>query len=109
MNIEELTIKQVRDIQSLFGAREAAHPWMIGEKYLIRTVTMTQVGRLTHVYSGELVLDEASWVADTGRFHDALAKGTLSEVEPIIGPAIIGRGAIVDACLWKHELPKVQK
>ena len=85
-------------------------PWVVGQAYLIRTVTMIQTGRLVAVYDKELVLDDAAWVADTGRFYDALSKGTLNEIEPFPdGPVIVGRGAICDAAIWSHPLPRKQK
>ena len=85
-------------------------PWVVGKTYLIRTVTMIQTGRLVAVYDKELVLEDAAWVADTGRFYDALSKGTLNEVEPFPdGPVIVGRGAISDAAIWSHPLPRKQK
>ena len=85
-------------------------PWVVGKAYLIRTVTMIQTGRLVAVYDKELVLEEAAWVADTGRFNDALSKGTLNEIEPFPdGPVIVGRGAICDAAIWSHPLPRKQK
>ena len=63
------------------------------------------LGRLQAVYPQELVLQEASWVADTGRFHEALSTGRLNEVEPFIGAVMVGRAAIVDATEWGHPLP----
>ena len=81
------------------------HFFVIGEKYLIRTVTMIQVGVLTGVSDDELLLENAAWVADTGRFNKALETGELSDVEPFPdGVTIVGRGAIVDAPKWKHAL-----
>ena len=80
-------------------------PWVIGRAYLIRTVTYFALGRLTHVGDKELVLEEASWVADTGRFGDALKTGRLLEVEPFPAELIVGRAAIVDATEWTHTLP----
>ncbi|CAK0747926.1 hypothetical protein CCP3SC15_1500015 [Gammaproteobacteria bacterium] len=61
------------------------------------------------MYPQERVLEDAAWIADTGRFADCLANGSLSEVEPFVGPVIICRGAIVDATEWTHELPRSQK
>jgi hypothetical protein len=90
-------------------SEENKSAWSIGTKYLIRTVTMTNVGKLSYIDDHELVLDNASWVADTGRFNEAIKNGTLGEVEPFYGPAIIGRGAIVDATVWSHELPDKAK
>jgi hypothetical protein len=85
-------------------------PYEIGKCYLIRTVTYFSVGRLVGVHPTELVLADASWVADTGRFNQALASGVLNEVEPIPGGhLIVGRGAVVDAMFWNHALPAAVK
>ena len=84
-------------------------PWAVGRCYLIRTVTVYVLGRLVAAYDQELVLEDASWVADTGRFHEALAKGTLSEVEPFASNVVVGRGAICDASEWLHDLPRTAK
>jgi len=83
--------------------------WQIGKNYLIRTVTMIQLGTLSRVTEKELVLDNACWVADTGRFNIALSSGTLNEVEMFQQSVIIGRGAIVDATEWINDLPKESK
>lgn len=75
----------------------------IGEDVVVRTVTMIQVGRLVSVGAHELVLTDAAWVADTGRWHEFLSNGAVGEVEPFpSGPVLVGRGAIVDVCLWAH-------
>lgn len=80
------------------AAAPAVHPFQIGKTYVIRTVTMIQLGRLTAVYPQELVLEDASWIADTGRFANFLKDPELrSESEPFCAPCIVGRGAIVDA------------
>jgi hypothetical protein len=80
------------------AAAPATHPYQIGKTYVIRTVTMIQLGRLTAVYPQELVLEDASWIADTGRFANFLKDPELrSESEPFCAPCIVGRGAIVDA------------
>jgi hypothetical protein len=100
-NIEDLTIGEARKLAELFypksGVVDDAH-WKIGKCYLIRTVTMIQTGRLVKVTEKELVLEDAAWVADTGRFSEALVSLNFSEVEPFPdGHVIVGRGAIVDA------------
>lgn len=85
-------------------------PWVIGTKYLIRTVTNYWVGELCAVYPIELVLKSASWIADTGRYSDCLQVGNFKEVEPVHrGHVIIGRGSIDDAVEWHHQLPTEQK
>jgi hypothetical protein len=83
--------------------------WEIGANYLIRTVTMIDTGRLVAVTDRELVLEDAAWIADTGRFADAIAMSKFEEVEPFPdGRVIIGRGAIIDAVTIK-QLPRTQK
>lgn len=82
----------------------------LGEAVAIRTVTMHYTGRLAEVHDDALVLEDAAWIADTGRFADYLADGTPSEVEPFPpGPVVVGRGAVIDCCGWDHDLPRSQK
>lgn len=80
-----------------------------GKKVFIRTVTHYYTGRLTDSPEGWLKLDEAAWIADTGRFHIALREGRLEEVEPYPGTCWIAAGAVVDVCEWPHELPRTAK
>lgn len=84
------------------------YPFKIGNKYLIRTVSYFALGQLERIDGDFLVLSQASWVADTGRFTQALEKGTLSEVE-LTGECYVNLASIVDAFPWKHDLPKTQK
>lgn len=81
------------------------HPYKIGKIYIIRTVTMYLLGRLTQVFDKELVLEECSWIPDSGRWSNALNTGNLNEVEPFIQsePVIIGRGSIIDCQVWMHS------
>lgn len=83
----------------------------VGANYFIRTVTNFYTGKLVAVTDKELVLKDAAWIADTGRFADALEKGTLNEVEPYPDGTrvIVNRDAICDASIWKHALPRTQK
>ena len=84
-------------------------PWQVGTAYLVRTVTNYLCGRLVWAGPQELVLEDAAWIADTGRYSDALSSGSLREVEPIPGPVVIGRAAICDAAIWTHPLPLQRK
>lgn len=102
MNIEELTIGQAKEIARMLGVSQqqqaSAHPYQIGQPYFIRTVTHHHTGRLVAVTEHELVLEDAAWIADDGRFADVLKSGQFGEVEPFPdGPVIIGRGSIIDA------------
>lgn len=100
---------KVSDLINLVKAMEPKKSqdslWKIGESYFIRTVTMYVVGRLKSVNQNEILMEEASWVADTGRFNNALKTGELSEVEPFVNDVIVNRTAIIDATVWTHKLP----
>jgi len=90
-------------------AVQADTPWQIGENYLIRTVTMIDTGRLVAVTPQELVLEDAAWIADTGRFADAIKTAGFNEIEPFPdGQVIVGRGAVIDA-VRIPTLPRAQK
>ncbi len=79
------------------------------EKVFIRTVTHYHVGRVVSIDDRWIVLDTASWVADTGRFSVALATGTLGEVEPFAGPVWVAVGSVIDVTSWPYALPTVAK
>lgn len=80
----------------------------IGKSYFIRTVTMYTVGKLKAINNNEFLLEQASWVADCGRFSAALKTGTLDEVEPFVDDVVVNRGSIVDITEWRHNLPTEQ-
>ena len=79
---------------------------LIGKAVFVRCVTHYYTGRLVAETSSELVLDDAAWIADTGRFSQALGTGTLNEVEPYPGRCYVSRGAVVDVSEWRHPLPR---
>lgn len=103
INIDDLTVGEARKIAEMFSAsqqpcRPVSPGWVIGKTYLIRTVTMIDTGRLVAVGEHELVLEDAAWIADTGRFADAVKSAQFNEVEPFPDKrVIVGRGSIIDA------------
>ena len=112
MNLDDLKLGDLKALQGLFSGQTNCQDthWQIGGNYFIRTVTHHITGRLVAVTRFELVLEDAAWIADDGRFADALEKGKLDEVEPYPeGKVIVGRGSLIDASPWKHELPRTQK
>lgn len=104
----ELSLSDLRSLLTQPRNNEE-HPWQVGASYFIRTVTHHYTGRLVAVYAQELTLDDAAWIADDGRFADALASGKFSEIEPYPGRVIIGRGSILDATAISFPLPRSQK
>ena len=82
-----------------------------GGVMLIETVTKYYVGEVVSVCPQDIVLHDACWVANTGRYHQFLATGdggNTTELEPCRdGIAIIGRGSIVCAQPYDHGLIRV--
>lgn len=110
-NNRKMTDKEFNEIGKACAESNRTHPYNVGQAYLIRLVTHYWVGQLMAVYEHEMVLRNASWVADTGRFHTAVETGKMSEIE-FVGnknDVIVGRGALIDAVVWNHKLPKESK
>lgn len=80
---------------------------MVGEKFFFRTVTYHLTGRVKKVIGSILELENAAWIADSGRFMQAIKNGELKEVEPV-GKAFINIQAVTDFFPWKHPLPEEQ-
>lgn len=100
MNLNELTLGQIKEIGSLLGKTTAIEdcPFEVGENYLIRTVTFTLTGKIKSKTNAFLVLQDADWIADTGRFSTSLEnQDNFSEIEPFKNDAIVSKGSIVDA------------
>lgn len=78
---------------------------MIGKSYFFRTVTFHMVGKVTGVFNDKfLILENSSWVADSGRFGAAITTGELSEVE-YVGDSYVNLDAVTDFMPWVHDLP----
>ena len=82
MDIDKLTLGEIKALKSVLGGGcdctpSTTHPFEIGVLYMIRTVTMIQTGRLVSVCPQELVLEDAAWIADTGRLPKPSPRGSL--------------------------------
>jgi hypothetical protein len=102
----EITLK---DMKELFGATAVELPFEVGQKWLIRTVTFALTGEVKAIKGKFLVLSEAAWIADTGRFGECIETGSLSEVEAVTADVVVNTDSIVDAYVWRHLLPKETK
>ncbi len=80
---------------------------MVGEKFFFRTVTYHLTGRVKKVIGNIIELENAAWIADSGRFMQAIKNGELKEVEPV-GRAYINIDSVTDFFPWKHALPEKQ-
>jgi hypothetical protein len=112
IDINDLTLGQIKQLQSIAGQpTEPMHPYSIGKNIFIRTVTHHLTGRLVAVHAQELVLEDASWIADDGRFAEAMESGKFGEVEPYPSgcQVFVGRAGIIDARHFAFTLPRSQK
>jgi len=82
---------------------------MIGRTVFVRTVTYHYTGLLALCDGQFIRLDNACWIADSGRFADFLKTGEASEVEPYPDRCFISMGAIVDISPFDHSLPRKQR
>ena len=80
---------------------------MVGEKFFFRTVTYHMTGRVKKVIGSILELENAAWIADSGRFMNAIKEGKLNEVEPV-GRAYLNINTVSDFFPWRHALPEKQ-
>ena len=99
--LEECSENEIGDDSSL--------PFKVGKAYFFRTVTYHLTGKVKAVKGNFLVLKEAAWIADSGRFSQAINDGTLDEVEPVKVNVMLNLSSITDAFEWKHPMPKDQK
>ena len=81
---------------------------LIGKKLFIRTVTFHFVGEVTKVFGSFLQMKNTVWVADSGRFMQAIKEGSLKEYEEI-GDWFVNLETVSDFGEWKHSIPKGQK
>lgn len=78
------------------------HPYEVGQFYHVETVTKYYIGTLTRVTDQELVLEDAAYIPSTGRVNKYLAGDQPEEMEPMVNPAIIGRGSITMATILER-------
>lgn len=89
-------------------------PFEVGKCYLICSVTLYYVGRVTAADLGWVTLEDASWVHWTGRLSVLLSRQSFTHhdlsarkprVEPC-GKVILSLGGIIAAYPWTGDLPK---
>src|ERR1035437_3068677 len=90
---EEITIDGGKEVNN--------YEDLVSGKYYFRTVTYHSVGEVKKIVGRFAYLKNASWIADSGRFNEAIKNGTLNEVEPV-GDAFVNLDTVVDFFPWKH-------
>lgn len=88
----------------------------VGKFYLFETPIKVFVGQVRRITKIHTELEDSAWVADSGRFYDAIKDGfykgeakTQSEIEPIQGYMIIENQAIISIIPWTHGKCSEQK
>jgi hypothetical protein len=77
---------------------------MIGKNLFFRTVTNYFIGTVTKIHGKFIYLENACWVANTGRFMNFLEDGlqSNSEIEPVV-KMFLNMDMVVDFYEWKFE------
>jgi len=104
VDIDSLTVGQLKEIQSLVGNGQKYFPYSVGDKVFIRSVTLYYTGRISHLKDDWITLENASWIADTGRFYDFLKYGKCSEYESFQKTVSIPVQSLIDITAWDHAL-----
>lgn len=85
------------------------HPFRIGGTYFTRGA-FHHTGRVKDIRGKWLVLEDAAWIANSGRFSDCIeGKADPAEVEPVTCPVYVNLAELCDAFEWRHALPRKQK
>ena len=105
----ELILELVKNKETV----QTDSPFEVGKSYFLRTVTYHLTGKLIEIKGDFLVFDDASWIADTGRFNQAMSKGIdkhdNAEIEPWESKVFVNKNSIVDGCEYSYKLPSSQK
>ena len=112
MNINDLTIGQLKEIQSLMNFEKSEKSiYPVGENVIVRTLTMIYTGKLESVTDTDFILTSCAWIPETDRYSDFVEKGSVNECEPYPDnlKVFISRGALLDMCELKSSLPRSQK
>ena len=91
-----MEIKLEELLQIVSGKPQNVMSGMIGRNVFIRSVTFHYIGKVEKIVGEFVELSNAAWIADSGRFSDALKKEDFSEVEPYPNPVWINVSSIVD-------------
>ena len=88
---------RLEELQALVGGK-SQNPFAdkIGKNVFVRTVTYHYTGRVECVVGDFVELSKAAWIADSGRFTQALETETFDEVEIYKNPIRINVQSIVD-------------
>ena len=98
----------LKALKELLGISAKETPFNIGDKLFIRTVTYHITGKVKEIKGDFIKLGTAAWIADSGRFADALKSESFSEVEPYKNFVWVNINSITDFTTI-NNLPESQK
>ena len=76
---------------------------LLYKNWFFRTTTYHSLGTVVNIDNNFIQLEDASWIADSGRFMNFLKEGIVEEVEPV-GTCYVNLNYVVDFFPWKHKL-----
>ena len=116
MNLNDLTLGDVKELRAMFGGgcgpRQSKRlPMPLGKTVFIRTVTHHYCGIVAECVEEEVALSDAAWIADDGRFADAMRTGAFNDVEPYPDGlrVVINRASVIDWTVVPFSPPRAQK
>lgn len=98
-----MTGKELRDLVT----KQEDHGFRVGQKLFMRTVTYHITGEVVSIDGDFLTLKDPAWVADSGRFSDAIKSCKFAEVEPLPDGWRVNYTTITD-CGPIDSLPRTQ-
>lgn len=104
----QLTDEEYEKVKHLLDREEKKYEALedfLGGIVFVRTVTHYYTGRVKKIAGNFLVLEDAAWIADTGRFGNFMANTPQEslEVEPM-GDTMVNIETIVDISPYKTLL-----
>ena len=105
LEISDETYEKIKEQLGVHDREVNTYEDLVGGKYYFRTVTYHLTGEVKKIVGRFAYLKNAAWIADSGRFNEAIKNGTLNEIEPV-GDAFINLDTVTDFFPWKHTLPK---
>ena len=108
LEISDETWEKIKDQIGINDREISSYEDLVGGKFYFRTVTFHLTGEVKKIVGRFAYLKKAAWIADSGRFMDAIKKGELNEVEPV-GDAFVNLDTVTDFFPWVHRLPEEQK
>ncbi len=92
-------------MNDVINVKNSELDFLLGKKWFFRTVTYHILGKVERIVRGNTIeLSDACWVADSGRFSNSIATGSLEEAE-VLGKWYVNIDATTDFGEWTHDVP----